>query len=134
MLKLLQLKRLAKKCTIWSKITIVLYAVNLCLGPQMLSTLSGTKAFYFLYFLYVITTILTLFLIAMNLTCIYGCYSGICMPNEKEEEYKEKRSRFTFVNRFREHEDKKRMEYAEYRAQKRRNKQLKRNKNDKNRQ
>ena len=116
------LKRLSKKCDIWAKISFVIYCVNLALIPN-LERLADERILYALYATKVVVSILTLFVICMNLTCIYGCYSSICMPSEntKTKEVKEK-SRFAFVNKFREHEDEKRREYAEYKIQKRQKK------------
>lgn len=55
-----------------------------------------------------------------NLAVIYNAYMNICMPNQREKE--KKRSRFKFVEGFREHEEKRRMEYVEYKINKRKGK------------
>lgn len=112
------LKRLSKKCDIWSKITFVIYAANMALDP-----LENSVVLRAVHTAYVIVNILTLFVIVMNLTCIFSCYSSICMPSENRRAPEPpKKSRFGFVNRFREHEDEKRREYAEYKMKKRQSK------------
>ena len=60
-----------------------------------------------------ITLLSTVVLIVMNLILIYNCYMQICMPEDllpKES----KKSKLEFVNKFAEHEEEKRREYAEY--------------------
>ncbi len=120
------LKRLSRKCDIWSKITFVIYAANMALVPDF-SRLENSDVLRAVYTAYVIVNILTLFVIVMNLTCIFSCYSSICMPSENRRAPEPpKKSRFGFVNRFREHEDEKRREYAEYKMKKRQSKGKKR--------
>ncbi len=49
---------------------------------------------------------------AVSLIAIYGAYMHICMPEDLV--YKEKPSKFGFVNKFREYEEKKQQEYQDY--------------------
>ena len=56
-------------------------------------------------------------IVAINLTIIYKAYMKICMPGERFYT-DEKKSRFEFVNKFREHEAEKQKEYAEYKFSK----------------
>ncbi len=63
----------------------------------------------------IITLLSTLALIVMNLSLIYKCYMKICMPEDLLP--KEKKSRFAFVNKFVEYEEKKQREYAEYKLE-----------------
>lgn len=56
-------------------------------------------------------------IVAINLTVIYKAYMRICMPGECDCK-EEKKSRFGFVNKFREHEAEKQKEYAEYKLSK----------------
>ncbi len=65
----------------------------------------------------IIVIIALLILLAMNLVTIYRAYMQICMPDERA--HKEKKSRFGFINRFREYEEGKAREYAEYKMNKR---------------
>ena len=51
------------------------------------------------------------------LTVIYSAYANICMPGD-ENRTSEAPSKFGFVNKFREYEDGKRREYAEYKLSK----------------
>ena len=117
------LGRLSKKCDIWAKITFVIYALNIAIIPDVASLAENATVYRIVYTLYVVLSIFTLFVIAMNLTCIYACYSSICMPSENRRTHEpEEKSRFGFVNRFRAHEDEKRREYAEYKMKKRQSK------------
>ncbi len=54
---------------------------------------------------------------AITLTVIYSAYANICMPGD-ENRTTETPSKFGFVNKFREYENEKRREYAEYRLSK----------------
>ena len=112
------LKRLSKKCDIFSKISFVIYAINLALLPDF-SIIENQNVLYAVYFIYVCASIFTLFVIIMNLTLIYSCYNSICMPRDNTARAPvDTKSRFGFVNKFRAHEDEKRREYAEYRMNK----------------
>ena len=113
------LKRLAKKCDIFSKISFVIYAINLTLLPDF-SIIDNETVKKAVYTIYVFASIFTIFVIVMNLTCIYACYASICMPGENTSSpHENKKSRIGFVNKFREHEAQKSREYAEYRMNKR---------------
>ncbi len=74
----------------------------------------------------IVVIIALLILIALNLVTIYRAYMQICMPEDMVP--KNKKSRFGFVNRFREYEDGKAREYAEYKI----NKKMNSKKKDKN--
>ncbi len=114
------LKRLSKKCDIYSKITLAVYVLNLTVPPDLSTIFGGTDgAVYTQFFLSVITTLFTLFILLMNCFNIYSCYAEICMPEDKDASVHEpKKSKIGFVNKFKEHEDERRREYAEYRFEK----------------
>ena len=57
-------------------------------------------------------------LVLYNLTVIYSAYKWICMPEDVDNEVEDKPSRFGFVNSFREHQEKRNREYAEYKLNK----------------
>ncbi|MBR2465570.1 MAG: hypothetical protein IKB38_01375 [Clostridia bacterium] len=122
------LRRLAKKCDIYSKLTLSVYVLNLTVPPDLAVIFGGTgSAVYTQFLLSVVTTLFTLYIIVMNCINIYSCYSKICMPEDNVRAGTEKKpSRFGFVNKFREHEDEKRREYAEYRYGKMRERKKKR--------
>ena len=61
-------------------------------------------------------------LVIINLFAIYTAYMKICMPEDVDNDPKEKQSRFGFVNKFKAHEDEKRKEYADYKLEKFKNK------------
>ena len=66
--------------------------------------------------------VLTAYLIVviLNLTAVYSSYICICMPSDLKKS--PKRSKIEFVNKFRQHEEDKQKEYAEYKLNKRKNK------------
>ena len=53
-------------------------------------------------------------IIAIDLSIIYKAYLRICMPSDLNAKTEDKRSRFEFVNKFRDYEKGKQKEYAEY--------------------
>lgn len=63
-------------------------------------------------------------MIIVNLYTIYTCYARICMPGD-EKKKEQKPSRFGFVNEYRRHKAEKEQEYAEYRLEKFKAKQQK---------
>lgn len=66
-----------------------------------------------------ITVLLTLFIIiVIELTIIYKAYMKICMPSDLASDGQPKKSKYQFVNKFREHEAEKQREYAEYKFNK----------------
>ncbi len=123
-----RLNRLAKKFSIYSKITLVIYIFNLCIPPDFVKIFGETAAvIYTAYTLSVISTIATLYILIMNCLNIYSCYSQICMPeSEAKSSLPPKKSKIGFVNKFREHEEEKRKEYAEYKLGKIKKRQEKR--------
>ena len=56
-------------------------------------------------------------IIIANLVTVYTAYMKICMPEDKNGG-EVKKSKFGFINKFREHEEEKQREYAEYRLSK----------------
>ena len=74
----------------------------------------------------IVVIIALLILIAINLVTIYRAYMQICMPDERVRE--ERKSRFGFVNRFREYEEARSREYAEYKLNKKAERDKKKNK------
>ncbi|MBR5140752.1 MAG: hypothetical protein IKV16_06830 [Clostridia bacterium] len=66
-----------------------------------------------------ITILLAMFIIiAVELSIIYKAYMRICMPSELGYNGEERKSKYQFVNKFREHEAAKHKEYAEYKLNK----------------
>ena len=119
------LKALTIKCNYLSYVTVIVYSFYIFLETASLSAIFSAQA---LTYIGTSCIIATLALIIMNLTAIFGCYSKICMPEDnKLSDYKEKKSRFGFVNRFRAHEEERRREYAEYKMEKYKNKAKKNN-------
>ncbi|MBQ8689274.1 MAG: hypothetical protein IJ515_02805 [Clostridia bacterium] len=66
----------------------------------------------------VILTFVIFIQLIVVLFSVYGAYRWICMPEDVNNEKPDTPSRFGFVNQFREHEEEKRREYAEYQAEK----------------
>lgn len=109
------IKSLKIKCNYLSYVTIAVYSLNILLETSSLSAFLPDSV---LLFLAPVCIIALLALIIMNLTAIFSCYSKICMPEDNNTKYEEKKSRFGFVNKFRAHEDERRREYAEYKLEK----------------
>ena len=106
------LKDLKIKCNYLSYVSLSVYVVSISLQAIGLTSLITAEI---LRFLYVLIIVATFALIIVNLTAIFSCYQKICMPSENRGAgYKEKPSRFGFVNKFRAHEEQKQKEYAEY--------------------
>ena len=57
-----------------------------------------------------------------SLSIIYSAYRWICMPEDVDNEVEDKPSRFGIVNSFRQHQEKRNREYAEYKLEKMKNK------------
>ncbi len=57
-----------------------------------------------------------------SLSVIYSAYRWICMPEDVDNEVEDKPSRFGIVNSFRQHQEKRNREYAEYKLEKMKNK------------
>ncbi len=114
---------LAGRCGRNIYFTGAVYLVSILLEAADFAKLFDAKIVIFAYF---ITLICTLAVILLNLVCIYFCHMKICMPGD--EDYKEKPSRFGFVNEFRKRQDERSREYAEYRLQKLKSKKNKRKK------
>lgn len=110
------LKALTVKCNYLSYVTVIVYSFYIFLETASLSAILSAQS---LTYIGASCIIALLALIVMNLTAIFGCYSKICMPNDnKLSGYKEKKSRFGFINRFKAHEEERRREYAEYKIEK----------------
>lgn len=76
----------------------------------------------------VIVLLATLIIVTVNLVTIYRAYMKICMPEDKDNEYEEKPSKFEFINKHREHTQQKQREYAEYKLEKLKKKAMKKKK------
>ena len=93
--------------------------------PFVASVLEGAAGYVmlFLVLLYLVT-------VALVLITIYRAYMGICMPEDNLPK-EEKPSKLAFVNRFREHERQKNLEWAEYKLEKAKQRDEKRKKSKK---
>ena len=109
------LNALAVRCHKGIILTFIIYALNIVWQTSSLLGFSPNVKFMALSGFVIILA--TLILVIMNLISIYGCYMHICMPGQ-DKASENKRSRFSFVNAFRAHEDEKRREYAEYKIDK----------------
>lgn len=100
-----------------------LYVVFAVCEVPMISVLLGAAMPYVYLALITANLILTIFV----LLAVHKAFTTICMPediNSKEPQ----RSRFEFINKFREHEEQKSREYAEYKMQRNEQKQSRKNK------
>ena len=109
------LPALSRKCNYLAYVTVAVYTFNIILETSSLESFIDQVV---LVYLAALSIIATLALIIVNLTAIFGCYYRICMPEDNTAEYTEKKSRFSFVNAFRAHEEEKQKEYAEYKLDK----------------
>lgn len=63
--------------------------------------------------------LLSIFLLMITvLITVYSAYMHICMPEDIDNDAPDKASRFGFVNKFKEHENERNREYAEYKINK----------------
>ena len=72
-----------------------------------------------------VSIIATFAAIIYNLVTIYSAYMHICMPEDVDNDPKDKPSRFGFVNKFRAHQEEKQREYADYKLDKMKKKEEK---------
>ena len=98
----------------WVKIAAPLaFALSMVLEFPTLDAIIPPKALAIISFI----VLLGGFIVTIvALTAIYMAYANICMPDESFDG--QKPSRFGFVNKFREYENKKQQEYAEYKLDK----------------
>ena len=108
------LRTLSIKCERLFYMTVPIYSISIILEALALSGLFNASI---LTAVGIITLVCNVALTILALVCIYSCYMRICMPGEKKDK-PEKESRFSFVNAFRRHEEKKRQEYADYKLEK----------------
>ena len=109
------LNALAIRCHKGIFLTFIIYALNIVW--QTSSLLGFLPSVKFMALSGYIIILATLILVIMNLISVYGCYMHICMPGQ-DKHSEDKKSRFSFVNAFRAHEDEKRREYSEYKLNK----------------
>ena len=107
------LKALASKANLYFIVSLVAFSIAALFDlPIFVFIPQKALSVIFLFLL------LSVFVIAIiNLTIIYKAYMRICMPGEPLYA-EEKKSRFEFINKFREHESEKQKEYAEYKLSK----------------
>lgn len=108
------IKFLSKKAGYYAYVSMIAFALAAIFDLPFL-TFIPAKA------LAVIALILLLFIfitVIIDLTVIYKAYLRICMPEDLVYQNTEKKSKFEFVNKFREYEKGKQKEYAEYKLSK----------------
>ncbi len=110
-----ELSNLSVRCNRAIFVTFAVYSLNII---WQTSDLFGNFNVQLVLIVGILIILATLLLVSVNLISIYGCYMNICMPNEQKKSKENEKSRFGFVNRFREHEEEKQREYAEYRLNK----------------
>jgi len=111
----------------WVKVaSLVAFALSMILEIPGLDSIISPKALAVLSFIVLLGSFI---LTVIALTAIYSAYMNICMPDESFTA--DKPSRFGFVNKFREYENQKQQEYAEYRLNKMAEKANKRKKGKK---
>lgn len=117
------IKPLYYKAKLYSKVALVAFLVAALFDLPLFSFIPDKALAVILLFI-----LLFLFCIEIVvLTIIHKAYARICMPEDLNYQG-EKRSRFEFVNKFREHEAEKQKEYAEYKLSKMKKQNAKRKK------
>lgn len=119
------LSELAKRARISAPVNLILYCLLAILEIPGLEALINTAV---LYYASVILLVLSLVATAINLVTVYRAYMKICMPDDVDNSIEEKPSRFSFVNRHREHTREKQREYTEYKLNKLKKKNSKKKK------
>ena len=109
------IKSLSKKCNKLSYATVIIYLYNIAMETGELGRLIDIKI---LVYMAVLSIVATMALNIANLSAIFNCYSQICMPEDNTAEYETPKSRFSFVNEFRAHQEEKQKEYMEYKLDK----------------
>ena len=102
---------LARKAAAIIPFTAAYVIMAICEIPQTASLLGPAMPY-----VYTALIITHLIIVTTVLITVYKAYSTICMPEDLEPEVK--KSRFEFVNKFREHEEEKNREYADYKIKK----------------
>ena len=105
------LSELSRRARISMPIALFIYTASAVLDIPILE--SGVNVRFFAISS-AIVLILTLVIVTVNLVTIYTAYMKICMPEDVDNDYEEKPSRFEFINKHREHTLQKQREYAEY--------------------
>lgn len=105
------LSELSRRARISMPIALFIYTASAVLDIPILE--SGVNVRFFAISSAIIL-ILTLVIVTVNLVTIYTAYMKICMPEDVDNDYEEKPSRFEFINKHREHTLQKQREYAEY--------------------
>ena len=110
-----ELPELSKKCSRLSYATVIIYAYYMLMELDALGSLLPASVLSVMVLLALLSTVTV---VILNLTAIFGCYSRICMPESEKYDGADKPSKFAFVNKFREHQEEKQREYAEYKLDK----------------
>ena len=108
------IKFLSKKAGYYAYVSLIAFALAAIFDLPFLSfipakVLAGIALFLLLF---VFITVI------IDLSIIYKAYLRICMPEDLVSQNTEKKSKFEFVNKFREYEKGKQKEYAEYKLSK----------------
>ena len=108
------LKILSKKAGYYAYVSLIAFALAAIMDIPFLTFISakGLAIISLLVLSFVFITI------AIDLSVIYKAYMKICMPSDLVSNTEEKKSRFEFVNKFRDYEKGKQREYAEYKLSK----------------
>ena len=109
-----ELEKIPKRSRVLMYATFAVYMLYMLLSVPELTVFMDKSLEKVLYSI----AIFALFgMIIVNLYTIYTCYARICMPGD-EKRKEQKPSRFGFVNEYRRHKAEKEQEYAEYRLEK----------------
>lgn len=121
------LRALKEKANLYIYVSLTVFLIAAVFDLPIMSFIGG-KA---LAIISVFLLIFIFFVIGIILSIIYKAYMKICMPSDLTYTPNEKKSKFEFVNKFREHEAEKQKEYAQYKLSKMQNKGNKKKKGKK---
>ena len=111
------LKTLKEKANLYIYVSSTVFLLAAIFDLPLFSFMGG-KA---LAIISVFMLLFIFFIVAIILSIIYKAYMKICMPSDLTYRTSEKKSKFEFINKFKEHEAAKQKEYAEYKLSKMKN-------------
>ncbi len=108
------IKFLSKKAEYYAYVSLIAFALAAIFDLPFLTFIPAKVLAFIALFLLLFVFITVI----IDLSIIYKAYLRICMPEDLVSQNTEKKSKFEFVNKFREYEKGKQKEYAEYKLSK----------------
>lgn len=117
------LTELAKKCKITSYLAVPIYLLAIIAETPSLFAWTSVKTATVIA---VVSLLICFVFVIVNLFTVYTCYAKICMPDEVDNETKQRDKKDGFLASYNKRQEEARLEYAEYKLEK-----LKKNKDKK---